>query len=150
MIMDKLIEFADGVTMTQASDTSAVILGNVIDTAASPTLKNLGNGEPVYLVVQIDTTMTAGASAITFGLCSDSTANLATSKTVHILLPTLTTVTAVKGYTYVAALPSTETYERYLGMWQTASGATLTAGAVSAFLTTKAPFQYATFLPDAV
>ena len=152
MIFDKLCEFADATTVSVATPTDDALIGNVMDLGAAPTLKNLGSGEPVYLVVQLDAAYVAATTGnVTFKLCSDSTANLATSKTTHITLPALTSATGVKGYRYVAALPSDETYERYLGFWGTNAATTATAGSVTAFLTTKTPpFQYATFLPDGI
>lgn len=149
MIFSKLDEFCDAtaVPLTTSADE---IIGNVIDTAAAPTLKNLGT-TPVYLVVNFDTSYVAPTTTtLTLSLVSDSTANLATSKTTHLTLPALTSATGVIGYQYVAALPANWTYERYLGMWAVNGVPSATAGKINAFLTLDPPSQPAAFLPDGI
>ena len=152
MILSKVDEFADSVvlTATWTAPTTAALLGNVMDLGAAPTLKNIGSGEPMYFVFQVDESVAGTSGTQIYLLASDSTADLATSKTTHITTPTFTTAQLVAGFMWVSPLPLTETYERYLGVWMTSGTATITAGKVSAFLTNHPQMQYAAFLPDGI
>lgn len=131
MILDDRLEFCDEQAM--ALNTSNQLIGDVIDLGSTPTLKDIGNGEPLYLVIQVTEAFT-GAGNVTVELCSDSTANLATSKTVHLSTSAIAYGTWALGYTKIYALPAEATYERYLGLWETTSG-NLTGGKINAFLT---------------
>lgn len=133
MILDEFNEFADAAAIALNATNAIAPNTDVIDLGATPTLRNLGNGEPVYLVIQVDTVF-GGAGNVTFDLVSDSTADLATSKTTHLSTGAIAYTTYVAGYTKVYALPSEATYERYLGLWETTSG-NLTSGKINAFLT---------------
>ena len=117
--------------------TATAISTNVIDLGTGNTTRDIGNGMPVYLVIQTDTAATAaGAATVTFSLESDSTADLATSATVHWTSAAIGKASLVAGYEVAAvALPSGD-YERYLGLRYTVATGPLTAGAFSAFLTT--------------
>lgn len=130
-IMDKHNEFADA-----AAVTSTAVLTNVIDLGDDSTLRNLGGPGSPYLVIQTDTSATAaGAATVTFSLESDSTADLATSATVHYTTAAIAKTTLVAGYVAaVVQLPFGD-YERYLGVRATVGTGPLTAGAFSAFLT---------------
>lgn len=133
MILDERTEFCDATSAILAIGNA--IIGDVIDLGAAPTLKNIGNGEPLYLVLQVDTTFVGATSTTQFDLVSDSTADLATSKTTHVSTGPIPVATLVAGYTKVIALPSEATYERYLGLWETVATANVTAGKINAFLT---------------
>lgn len=134
MILDELNEFCDATS--GAINIGNAIIGDVIDLGANPTLRNLGAGTPVYLVIQVDTDFSGASGTVQFQLCSDSTANLATSKTVHLDTGAIAVATLVSGYTKVMALPSEATYERYLGLWETVATTNMSAGKINAFLTT--------------
>jgi hypothetical protein len=72
---------------------------------------------------------------VTISLESDSTADLATSATVHYVSAAIPKATLVKKYVAVRTkLPSGD-YERYLGVRYTVAVANLSAGAFLAFLT---------------
>jgi hypothetical protein len=146
MILDERTEFADAAAIALNTTNAIAPNTDVIDLGATPTLRNLGNGEPIYLVIQVDTAFT-GAGNVTFQLASDSTANLATSRTNHIDTGAIDYATWIAGYTKVYALPSEATYERYLGLWETTSG-NLTGGKINAFLTCDVA-RY-TIYPDAI
>lgn len=133
MILDELTEFCDATSAVLAIGNA--IIGDVIDLGAAPTLQDIGNGGPLYLVIQVDTTFVGATSTTTFELSSDSTANLATSRTVHVSTGAITVATLIAGYTFAVALPITATYERYLGLWETVATANVTAGKINAFLT---------------
>lgn len=133
MILDEFNEFCDATSAILAVGNA--IIGDVIDLGATPTLRNLGAGENLYLVIQVDTTFVGATSTTTFDLVSDSTANLATSKTTHVSTGAIPVATLVAGYTKVIPLPGEATYERYLGLWETVATANVTAGKINAFLT---------------
>lgn len=134
MIIDDRNEFCDATSAIL--NVGNAIIGDVIDLGSSPTLHDIGNGAPLYLVIQVDTTFVGATSTTTFDLCSDSTANLATSKTTHVSTGAIPVASLVAGYTKIIALPAEVRYERYLGLWETVATANVTAGKINAFLTT--------------
>lgn len=131
MILDNLTEFADAQTVT------ATDISDVIDLGSAPTLQDIGNGRPLYLVLTCDETAAAGGSAtVNFSLESDSTANLATSATTHASTGAIGKASLVAGtFKRVIPLPVEARYERYLGVRFTVASGPLTAGKFSAFLT---------------
>ena len=142
MILDERTEFCDA-TALNTGGAGTYVIGDVVDTFAPNGInpnatRNLGNGEPLYLVIQVATTATSGGSATgTFQLVSDSTADLATSPTVHVVTDTIAVANLAAGTTRVYPLPMGE-YERYLGIRQITATAAFTAGAINAFLTLDA------------
>lgn len=144
MILDERTEFCDATSAVL--NIGNAIIGDVIDLGA--TLQDIGNGQPVYLVIQVDTAFVGTNSTTTFDLCSDSTANLATSKTTHVSTGAIPVASLVAGFTKILALPIEATYERYLGLWETVATANVTAGKINAFLTTT-PAKW-TASPDAL
>jgi len=136
MILDKRSQFAAATALnTGAAGTS--LLGDVIDLGAAG--RDLGAGEPLWLVIQVDTAATsAGSATATFKLASDAQAAIATdgTATVHVVTDALPVASLTAGKRVCAiALPSGH-YERYLGLLQLTGTAAFTGGAVSAFLTT--------------
>lgn len=133
MYLDAKNEFSDAQAVT-----STIISSNVIDLGATNTLKDIGVGEDVWLVVQTQTAATDSGSdaTLTVTLESDSTANLATSATVHYSTGALAFAAFSPAGTVLAAvrLPS-GSYERYLGVRYTVASGPLTAGKFDAFLT---------------
>ena len=144
MILDERTEFCDATSAVL--NIGNAIIGDVIDLGA--TSQDIGNGAPLYLVIQVDTTFVGATSTTTFDLCSDSTANLATSKTTHVSTGAIPVASLEAGYTKIIALPIEATYERYLGLWETVATANVTAGKINAFLTTT-PAKW-TASPDAL
>jgi hypothetical protein len=148
MIMDERLEFADA-TALDTSGTDTDLIGDVIDLGS--TTSDVGNGQPIYLVIQVDTAVTSGGSAtVDFKLVSDAAAAIAVDGTAtqHFASGPVAKATLIVGYTVaVVALPI-GTYERYLGIVTTTATAALTAGKINAFLTYD-PVGW-TALPDAV
>lgn len=143
MIMDERLEFADAVTVAHAAGT--VLLGDVIDLEVA---RDIGNGQPVYLVITVDTEVITGGSAgtIAFQLVSDAQAAIATDGTATVHIDTGTFVTDdsaansaqlnAGGLICCIALPiEGHVYERYLGVLYIIGTTTTTAGKVNAFLT---------------
>lgn len=155
MIIDDLLEFADATSVAGTAGTA--LIGDVIDLGATP--QDLGNGEPMYLVITVDTSIITGGAAgtIKFQLASDDAAAIATNGTASVHLDTGTFVTDgddanaldAGAVAFVGALPTGAgvAYERYLGVLATIATTTVTAGAISAFLT-KDPSAWKA-LPDA-
>ena len=132
MIMDKLVEFADSQSI--AASASTILSTNQIDISEA---RDMGNGQPVYLVIQIDTAVVGSSSTINFRLRSDSTAAIhATTSTSHIETGAIPEATLVAGYTLCIPLPlEGNAYEQFLGVQAIIGTATTSAGAFSAFLT---------------
>ncbi len=142
MILDERNEFADAVSVAAAAGTA--LIGDVIDLGSVS--RDIGNGQPLYLVIQTDTEIITGGSAgtIQFTLASDAQAAIATdgSATAHFVSASLVTDDAAAnsaqlnagGVIAAVALPM-GTYERYLGILCTIGTTTVTAGKINAFLT---------------
>lgn len=142
MILDERLEFADATSVAASAGTA--LIGDVINLE---TARDIGAGEPIYLVIQVDTAIITGGAAgtVQFQLASDAQAAIATngSATVHYDTGTIATGAAGAGLTAagatvaVVALPMEgAVYEQYLGILCTTATTTTTAGAINAFLTT--------------
>src|SRR3546814_11399807 len=81
MYLDKENEFSDAQAVT-----ATAISENVIDLGATNTLKDIGAGEEVWLVVRTSTAATAATSDATLAVppASDRPAHPATSATTHL------------------------------------------------------------------
>jgi hypothetical protein len=155
MILDERTEFADAVSVAQTAGTYN--LGDVIDTSV---VRDMGQGQPVYLVLTVDTEVITGgvAGTIQFQLVSDAVTTPDTSTaTKHLYSPVYTTDDAganspelnAGGVPWIVALPAEgEQYERYVGVQYVVATTTTTAGNVNAFLTLD-PYGWKSY-PDAV
>lgn len=143
MILDELTEFADAVSV--AADAGTALIGDVIDLQA---LRDIGQAEGLYLVIQTDTEIITGGTAgtVKFQLASDAQAAIAVdgSATVHFDTGTMVTDDAAAnddrlnagGVIAMVALPMEgAVYERYLGILCVTATTTTTAGKINAFLT---------------
>ena len=141
MILDERTEFADAFSVISGAAT--IVVGDVIDLEVA---RDIGNGEPLYLVILAETEIITGgvAGTIQFRLASDSTANLATSPTTHFETKAFVTDDAgandaeLGPNTVIAAvaLPfEGVVYERFLGLLAVIATTAITAGTVNAFLT---------------
>lgn len=144
MIMDDYLEFADAVSVAAAAGTA--LIGDVID--LSSVQRDIGLGEPTYLVITTATEIITGGTAgtVKFQLVSDAQAAIATdgSATVHFDTGTMVTDDAAAnddrlnagGVIACVALPlEGPEYERYLGILCVTATTTTTAGAINAFIT---------------
>lgn len=150
MILDERLEFCDATALNTGA-AGSYLLGDVIDLgAAAP--GDIGQGEPLYLVITVDTLPTSGGSATAnFTLASDAQAAIATdgSATVHATTGAQTIANLAAGKKFVLAVPMEgNVYERYLGILQTTAVAAFTAGKINAFLTLDPTGNKA--YPDAV
>lgn len=112
-----------------ANATAETECTNVIDTGGTNTLKDLGTGKPLYLVILITTSVAAGGGAanITFNLGSDATTTIA-GGTDHWTSAAIAKGTLVAGYLIAVPLPPKQDYERYLGVTFTPDTNNITAG----------------------
>lgn len=140
MLMDERTEFADA-TALNTGGAASYLIGDVVDTDAATTAPNttvdLG-GSDLYLVIQVDTTVTSGgAGTYGFSLCSDAQAAIAVdgTQTTHFSTGQIALATLAAGYRVCAVKLPAGNYERYLGIVQTTAVAAATAGKINAFLT---------------
>lgn len=141
MILDELLEFADATSVAAAAGTA--LIGDVIDLQEA---RDIGAGEPIYLVIQCATSIITGGAAgtIKFQVASDAQAAIATdgSATVHYDTGTFVTdgddaneLDAGDTIAVIALPMEGKAYEQYLGILCTIATTTVTAGAINAFIT---------------
>ena len=140
MILDERNEFCDAVSVAYTAGSQ--IIGDVIDLGVTPTLRDIGAGQPVYLVLQA-VAAAAGAGNLTFALTSSAAANLEETATTHFTTGAEAYTVWTAGRTTVVALPHGVTYQRYLGIFLTGSGTT-TGGTMNIFLTLD-PAQFTAY-----
>ena len=135
MILDERGEFADA-TAANTGAAGSYLIGDVIDNGVIGA--DLGQGDAIWLVGQVDTTFTSGGSGTYgFSLASDAQAAIAVdgSQTTHFSTGQIALATLVAGYQICAVRLPLGTYERYMGIVQTTAVAAATAGKVNFFLT---------------
>lgn len=143
-IMDTSLEFCDAVDVSGA--TGSALIGDVVDMGRA---QELGDGYQLHLVISVSTAFAGGATQFT--LASDDSASVATdgSATEHVKTGALAAAALPAGATIILPLPMGQPYaERYLGLFVTRSGSTVSAGGVNAYLTMDPP-QWRSY-PDAV
>lgn len=135
MYVDKQAEFSDSQVVTATAISTNVYdlfpVGNAVN---SNTVRDIGVGEDVYLVVQVDTTATAaGAATVTVTLESASDAAISVTPTVHYASTAIALANLTGGKTLLAIKLPADAYQRYIGVRYTVGTGPLTAGAFSAF-----------------
>ena len=140
MWLDESAEFADALDTFALAAGSTALLGDVMDLGV---LRDIGQGHPIYLKIQV-TTAYAGGTSMQFILASDAQAAIAVdgTETRHWASDVFTDAQLTAGLSFGFALPFGDTargedtvgYERYLGILGVDVG-THTAGAINAFLT---------------
>lgn len=130
MIIDKECMFSDAQEITTGSE-NGVKSTNVIDLKAA---RNIGAGEDIYLVVQVDELMAGAGDTLTVKLQTDDNADLNSASDMQTI-GTFPANSAV-GTRLVAKIQPNNSFERYIGLLYTAAGSgALEAGKFSAFLT---------------
>lgn len=143
MYVDDFLEFADA-TALNATATGTKNIGSTIDLE---TVRDIGAGKQLYVCIQITTDLgSGGAATIRFQLVSDASGTPATNgnQSVHVASEAFTATDLDQGEVVILPVPAMgygapTQYERYLGVQQVVGTATLTAGAVNAFLTCDPP-----------
>lgn len=139
MILDERTEFCDAVALNTGA-AGTYLLGDQIDLGVA---RDIGAGQPLYLVVTVDTgiTVAANTGTVSFSLASDDSASIATNGTATVHATSAawaTSTTAIPAGTvlFAVALPMEgAVYERYLGILQTTGTTAINAGKINAFLT---------------
>ncbi len=136
MFMDSTLEFADA-TALDLVGTGQALVGNVVDTAVA---RDIGNGQTLYLIIQVDTAVNSAlnTATVSFELSSDAQAAIAVNgtETIHVKTYDIPQATLVAGYQMVIPLPAENpAYERYIGIVQNVGTEKVTAGKINAFLT---------------
>lgn len=138
-IMDMRTQFGNAKSLI-ANAGARTILGDVVP--LDVTGMNLGiTCTPVFcnILITEDVAAAVGAANITFKFESDSTADLATSPTVHFATAAIAKGNLTKG-TIVASFPlPLGTYKKYLGVTFTPDTNNITAGKATAFLSLDPP-----------
>ncbi len=134
MILDERLEFADALDVSAVAGT--LLEGDVIDLGA--VVRDIGQGQPLYLMIEVTTAFTsAGSSTTGFILASDSVEAIDNggAATEHYNTGLIAKAVLVIGYRFQVALPMHDpAYERYLGILVETAVATTTAGSINAFL----------------
>jgi hypothetical protein len=139
--------FTDTVNLVFSEDqaiTASADATNVIDTQATPTLKDLGLRKMAveFIITEAFNTLTS----LDFAVKSDSTTNLDTSETIHVAR-TVLLAGLTAGTRFTLDLPTGQTYERYLGVEYTVAGSNPSTGKIKAYLVpTGAPSMQ--YFPD--
>lgn len=136
MILDELTEFADANTIGVQGATGSELLGDVIDLG---TARDVGNGQPLYLVITVEAEIDSAAdgASVEFVLVSDAQEAIATNGTAseHVSTGVIGEADLPAGRTFVLALPTEGVpYERYLGVIVRRTGEAVTGGSVNAGL----------------
>lgn len=135
MLIDDNLEFCDGVTLSGSNITEKK--GEHIDLNATSDLteRDLGSGEPIYLVLNVSTAFSGGTS-VKIDLRSGTATTLTGTFDVHWTSATVSAAdySDLTGFTIIP-LPTTPfKYRQYLGIFVTTVGA-VTGGVADAFLT---------------
>ncbi len=144
MILDERNEFADATSVAGAAGTA--LIGDVMDLGPA-NVRDIGNGQQIYLVIQAETEIITGGAAgtIEFILASDAQAAIAVdgSATIHSSTGAIATNVAASNdprlnagaYIYVGVIPQGAAFERYLGVLAKIATTAVNAGKINAFLT---------------
>lgn len=137
MLIDRQNQFSDAVALTATAISHVIDLGPLGGSPTANLIRDIGAGKTLYLHILVTTVLDSSGEGATLvaTLESDSTANLATSATVHWTSGTIAEATLATGY-WVAkgvAIPS-GAYERFLGVRYTVAVENFTSGNVSAWL----------------
>jgi hypothetical protein len=148
MITDKLTTFCNATALNTGA-AGTYLIGDVVNLED---VRDIGQGNPLYLVINVETTATSGSTATaTFKLASDAQAAIHVStSTVHLVTPTFAVADMVAGTNIMRAVIPMEgnAYEQFIGILQVTGTAAFTAGKVDAFLTMDVANWKA--LPDGV
>ena len=146
MLLDERNEFADALNIFASAGTA--LIGDVIDLGVA---RDIGHGQPLYLVIQVTTAFVGSGATVDFRLRSDGVAAIhATTSTPHLSTGPLTITQLALGKQHVIPLPLEGVpYEQFLGVQAVTATATTTAGAVNAFLTTEPTVKPTTSYADA-
>lgn len=132
MIIDSKNNFGDNITVPKS--TGAAVMGDVIDFGQK---SRMGDGTQMYVIINVKTTFTSGGSAtVKFALSTGSANTLGTDLAVT---KEYAVADLKEGEQISIAIPQGVEYQRWLGIRSTVGTANLTAGVVSASLSSTVP-----------
>ena len=136
MILDTLTQFASGVALNTGA-AGKYLVGDQIDLGNA---RDIGQGQPLFLVINMHTTATSGGSATcAFTLASDAQAAITVNgtETTHLTTRAFPVASMTAGANIATIILPLEgvIYERFVGLIQTTATAAFTAGKIDAFLT---------------
>jgi hypothetical protein len=144
MLIDSSLEMCDGQAATLTTGAGATKLGSEIDVhslIADNATIDLSAGEPIYLVIQVATSLTeaSGGGIYEMELRTSTATALTGGTTVAIWTTDPLDITDhwTAGKTWIVSLPKSASneYHRYLGFFSHATGQNCTGGTINAFLT---------------
>lgn len=126
MFVDNALLFSDAQAVTAAAAST-----NYLDLGA---VRNVGVGEPLYVVVTCDVAMTDGSSDSTLDviLYGDSTSTFTPDASVTLM--TFAALSAI-GTTKIARIPPGLVNYRYLELYYSPNNGNLSTGSFTAFIT---------------
>jgi len=135
MIVDELLMFGDN---DAPGNIGTNLADNQIDMSV---VRDVGQGQPMYLVIRVTTTFVGATGTCNFRLRSDDTASIDPStSTAHWESGAIAVADLAEGKTFVVALPiEGNAYEQYLGLQYVVATASFTAGGVDSYLTIDPP-----------
>jgi hypothetical protein len=151
MMYDILARFAENFDCDLEASTN--LLTSQYDLGAANV--DIGDGQPVYLVVVVEETFTDGGDSATLELrlVSDDTASIhASTSTMHLSTGTFLKAALVAGNVMFWQLPHgnvAKPYERYLGINAVVATAGFDAGEITVFLSLTPPTNIRSY-PDAL
>lgn len=134
MLMDETLEFSDAGVVATA--TGKTLHGDVVDLGIG---RDVGVGDPLYVVVTIaDAITSGGAATLSFEVVSDAQAAILVdgTETRHAKTTDFSLAELAQGQIFVIPLPPEfPAYEQFLGLITNVGTAVLTGGAINAFIT---------------
>lgn len=134
MIMDSRLEFADALALNTGGADNYLI-GNQIPLTIA---RDVGNGQPVYFHLSVDTDVDSAADGVTlqFQVRSDDSAAVdPDTGTIHVASPVFAQATLVSGFHWCVPLPlEGNAYEEFLGLVQITAVEAATAGKINAWI----------------
>lgn len=138
MIRDRQNTFSNEQAVTaDAISTNVIDLGPLGGLPSANTIRDIGAGEPLYLHILVTTVIDSAGEGATLvaTLESDSTADLATSATVHWTSATIAEADLAAGYWVAKGVPlPSGAYERYLGVRYVSGTEDFTSGKIDAWI----------------
>ena len=132
MILDKLLEFSDGQDLLQSQ--GSFYSSNAID--LSTTLGDPGAGNPLAVVIVVDTAFTSSASTgtVVFAVIDEENATLDSGSIVIVQTAPYIVTSLTLGKIIVILIPAGLITQQFLGMKYTIGTDDTTAGTVTAHL----------------
>lgn len=132
-IMDVLTKFCENEGIDGSTGTA--LIGSQIDLGEEH--RDIGAGRIVYCNIAVTEAFVGSGASVNLQIVSDAAAAIATNgtATLHIATGVLGVAAFPLGKQFTLPLPiEGNVYERYLGLLAVISGAAVTAGAITAFL----------------